>query len=360
MNYSFKQIYDFNNPDPLFFLCGVKYNEKTPQEDKRVVLKNFLDEKGYHSIILEQHFVPGKNGEKLGYKFIELKNLNDVETLACMLVDGIFIIHESHSTAAEIALFSSHESVANKVFILIPDNENVEENYFSGFLSLGYANLIPKPIIFYPVTEKHLINEHNMKIFTYFNNNKIGENLKKEINKHLSTVIKAKKLKVIKCRYQMNIIDSISYYFSSDNVLCISVDVHLLKYYIMAIFNISDFRREFKHATKFFDVVSICEKWFGSILLNTIQCNEKIKINDFESVFVISNSVNTRLNLRKAISFILYSFHALGWVKIEPSDNSGISISKESETSTGFKSIYTKYTDIICEYQPLNLKGILL
>lgn len=359
MNYTFKKITNFHNPNPLFFLCGVKYNENNPHEDKRVVLKNYLNSKGYCSIILEEHFVPGMNRKKLGYKFIKLENLNDVETLACMLVDGIFIIHESQSTAAEIALFSSHESVAEKVFVLVPDIENSEEDHFSGFLYFAYKNIIKEPITFYPITEKHIISENTINIFTYFNSNQIGENLSTHIDDYICTINKTKNLTLAKRTYN-NKYNSIVYYFTAGSIIRASINVQYLKYYILALFNISEFRNEFKSTTRFFDAVSSCEKWFKRVLLNTIIENEKTNNRDFKLEFEILNSINPRLDLRKAISLTLYSFHALGWISINPSENRGITISKKTEESSGFKSIYIKYADIINEYQPFDFEDFIL
>lgn len=359
MSYYFKNISNFQNQDSIFFLCGVVFNANKPDEDKRVVLKKFLDKKGFSSIILEENFVIGQNSNKLGYKFIKIKNLNDVETLAGMIVDGIFIIHESHSTASEIALFASNDNIAKKVFVLVPDEENAQENHFSGFLSLGYKDLIRKPFKFYPVTEKHVINENNIKTYTYFHNNQIEEYLGKEIEKCILSTKKPFNLNLMRVSYHTNTINNISYYIFH-NLIHISIDIQLLKYYMMAIFNISEFRIELRNTNTFIEGLEVCEKWFKKVLLNTIQSYEKIMIKDLECKFVLSNLINKRIDLGKAISFILYSFHALDWIKIEPSDDRGITISIRSETSKGFKAIYTKYADIMCEYKTLDLEEIVL
>ncbi len=359
MTYIFNKITNFHNPNPLFFLCGVKYNEKNPDDDKRVVLKNHLKNKGYYSIILEENFIPGMNGQKLGYKFIELKNLNDVETLACMIVDGIFIIHESHSTASEIALFSSNESVAKKVFVLVPDAEIVEENHFSGFLYFGYKDIIKKPITFYPVIERYIVGENNSKILTYFNKNEIGGYLSQSIDNYIHKISCTQNLNIVKKGYN-NRNSSIVYYFSSDSEIVASINVQVLKFYILALFNISDFRSEFKDTTKFFEAVSICEKWFKMVLISTIQANEKSSIMEYNFRFEILNCVNSRLNLRKAISFTFYAFHAIGWISIEPTEDRGISLSKKTEESEGFKAIYSRYSDLINEYELLDFEGFIL
>lgn len=353
MGYYFKHKC-IQNPKPLFFLCGIKYNKKIPNEDKRVVLKKFLDNKGFYSLILEKDFPINK------YRLIGLDNLNDVETSVCMIADGIFIIHESHSTAAEIALFASNNPVANKVFILVPDKVNAGVDHFSGFLSLAYGPLITEPpIIFYPVTETHIISESNIKTFTYFNDNKIGKNLGGKINECISHIIKKRDLNVIKANYGEHIFNSISYYFISDNVICISIDVQLLKYYIIAIFSISEFRNELRNSKSFYKALAICEKWFIKILLNTIERNERKPIKDYKPKFEILNSTNPRLELREAISLILYCFDAFGWIKIPTIFNKGIAISKETVASTGFKSVYSNYADVIGEDKVLNLGGIL-
>jgi hypothetical protein len=360
MKYYFRQISKYRNPVPLYFLCGVKYNNKKPDDDKRVVLKKYLDSKGCCSMILEQHFVLNKNNQRLGYEFIELKNLNDVETLACMAVDGIFIIHESHSTAAEIALFASNESVAKKTYILVPDEDNAETNHFSGFLWLGYKDLIPSYITFHPVTEKYIVNESKIEIKTFFKDNQIGENLGKEINKFINNSYDWRTLDISKSDYHTSYNKSVSYYIDSNKKIHIFVDVELLKYYMIAIFSISQFRDEIRNTSNYFQGLEVCETWFKTILLNTIQRDETINILDLKCKFNIANSINGRLDFRKAISFILFIFHAVGWIEIDPADNKGIAISKKTKTSKGFKFIYEKYADIICEEHQLDFEGILL
>ncbi|MBV4420329.1 hypothetical protein KM800_13540 [Clostridium tyrobutyricum] len=349
MQYYFKNIAKYKNPVPLYFLCGVKYNFVNPKDDKRVVLKEYLEGKGYHCIILEENFVinKDKNGKMLGYKFINLENLNDVETLACMAVDGIFIIHESHSTAAEIALFASNNCIAKKTFVLIPDKENAEINHFSGFLLWGYSDLIAKREIFYPVTEKYIKNRVNVEIRTYFNKNIIGKNLSAKIDKFIDNKPDNKNLEIIESSYGKNINNLNSYRIESNKKIHISIDLEILRYYTIAIFNIPEFRKDFRSANNFFEGLTICQKWLKKLFLNTVQKHRKEDISSLDCVFEISNSINARLNFRKAISFILYILHAMEWIKIDPRNEKGISISKRTDTSRGFKYIYEKYNNII-------------
>ncbi|BCZ48464.1 hypothetical protein psyc5s11_45310 [Clostridium gelidum] len=358
MKYYFRQINEYKNPVPLYFLCGVQYNKKNPQDDKRVVLKEYLKEKKCCSIILEQYFNPKKSSGKLGYDTIGLQNLNDVETLACMAVDGVFIIHESHSTAAEIALFASTEAVAEKTFVLVPDKENAETNHFSGFLELGYKSLMPRHITFTPVIEKHIVNESKVEIKTFFKNNKIGKNLEKKIDDCINNAYRFKVLNIKKSNYHLNYNESISYYIDSNNLINMSIDVQLLKYYMIAIFSISEFRKEIRKTLRYFDGLTVCEVWFKKILLNSIQRNEASSIGKLNCKFEISNSINGRLDFRKAISFILYIFHGLGWIEIDINDKKGITMSKKTDDSTGFKYIYEKYSNIICEDTYLDIEGI--
>lgn len=360
MKYYFKQIDKYINPVPLFFLCGVKYNEKKPDDDKRVVLKKYLEDKGCFSIILEENFVPSpqKYKTKLSYKDIGLNNLNDVEALACMAVDGIFIIHESHSTAAEIALFASNEIVTKKTFVLVPDEENAQMQHFSGFLYFGYKELLPKVILFNPVTEKFIINEDKIEIKTYFCDNKIGENLGNKISKCIEQASEVRQLKIIKFDFNKDGNKINSYYIDSKKKIRVFLNVELLRYYIIAIFSINEFRQELSETKNFLDGVILCEKWFKEILLNTLQRNESENILQYSAIFKISNIVNTRLDLRKAISFILYMFHAVGWIKIDLNDSEGITICRKTSFSTGFKAIYEVYENVIFKEDLAFFEGI--
>ncbi|MCW6091722.1 hypothetical protein FC826_03000 [Clostridium botulinum] len=360
MKYYFKQIDKYENPIPLFFLCGVKYNEKNPDDDKRVVLKKYLESKGCFAIILEENFAPyaSKNNKKLSYKDIGLNNLNDVEALACMAVDGVFIIHESHSTAAEIALFASNEVVTKKTFVLVPDQENSQMQHFSGFLSFGYKNLLPKCLIFNPVTEKYFINEDKIEIKTYFNDNKIGHNLGIGIDNFMKQAHEIKQLQIIKSEFNKDGSKVNSYYIDSKNKIRVSLNVELLRYYIIAVFSIREFRQKLYETTSFLEGVILCEKWFKEILLNTLQRNEHENILNYDCIFRISNIVNSRLDLRKAISFILYIFNAVGWIKINSASREGITICRKTSSLIGFKAIYEKYSCIIFNEEFTDFEGI--
>lgn len=361
MRYYFNQIEHFKNPVPLFFLCGVKYNKRNPYDDKRVVLKKYLAMNKCYSIILEENFipVPYKKGKiRLTYSEIGLNNLHDVETLACMVVDGVFVIHESHSTAAEIALFASNECLTDKIFVLVPDEENAQTKHYSGFLSFAYESLLPKYIIFNPVVEKNIINEENIEIKTYFNQNKIGKHLGEKIDEFVSKADDNKEIQIVKSKFNKKSRKLNSYYIENDKIYFF-INIQVLRYYIIALFNILEFRNNFKKCNGFKESVCLCESWFKQIMMNTAQRNEKNDIFQYRSIFKISNVINSRLDLRKAISIILYMFHATGWINIDlSSDCKKVSICKKTDSSSGFKVVYEKYYNIILKEELVDFEGI--
>ncbi|EGT3613442.1 hypothetical protein E5N06_08815 [Clostridium perfringens] len=358
MKYYFNQIKEFRNPITLFFLCGVKYNNRQPELDKRVVLKKYLMEKNCHSIILEENFVPRRNGGKLSYSDIYLNNLNDVETLACMIVDGVFIIHESHSTAAEIALFASNEVIRDRIFILVPDEENSQTRHYSGFLSLAYKNLLPNCIEFIPAIEKYMINNEKIEIRTYFNENKIRNNLERKINCAIENTKKINEIKLCKSDYGKEYLKVSSYYIKGKNIYFF-INCKDLRYYIIALFSIKEFRNEVKKNNEFIEVVILCEKWFREIILNTAQRNEKFDISNKNIIMRLTDIKSNNIDLRKTISFIFYIFHALNWIEIYLEDGKRkVRLCKKTTNNTGFKYIYDKYSNIILKEELINFEGL--
>lgn len=107
-----------NDPLKIIFLCGSKFNNE--HYDKRIVLKRYLEQKqNIYPLILEENyefFVDKlkKFQEKIPYSEINLDNLFKVESLTASISDGIIIIHETDSTAAEMGIFATNPIIRKK------------------------------------------------------------------------------------------------------------------------------------------------------------------------------------------------------------------------------------------------------
>lgn len=201
----------------LFFLCGTVFDEENAS-DKRIVLKKYIESINdkYKAIILEQNFIFRGESKKgyLAYDQIFLRNLFDVEMLMSLLADKIFIIHESISTAAELGMFASNPNIANKICLLVPDKINVEERKISKFIRMAFMNRSPRirTIVFYPTVIKNKISPTKSDYHTYFNNNKIGENLGAKIKRFIRYNLKSSvNLSIKKARYNKPYKEYISY-----------------------------------------------------------------------------------------------------------------------------------------------------
>ena len=188
--YTFSDISSFSNPIKIIFLCGSKYIKE--KENKRIVLKKYLEEKNKKNkvLILEENFTFRKKDRDLfSYGQIGLKNLHDVEKLTALLADKIFIIHESFSTAAEIGVFSTNENLYDKICIMAPDKYNFQEDVISAFLKLGFwKNEKPllKPVIrFLFKPEIQIISEDKNVTLTSFIKNKKNDIMADKIDKFI-------------------------------------------------------------------------------------------------------------------------------------------------------------------------------
>lgn len=173
----------------VIFLCGVKFDSKNGS-DKRVVLKKYLDKiPENRSIILEEYFSDARKYSKIG-----LRNLHDVETLVACFSNAVIIIHESLSTAAEIGMLASDKVTADKMLVLHPTEDSVEEDKISGFVRLAYY-IGPEPILqksrkveFSPLIQRSYTSNDRFVIHTSFPNDfSIQSRAKTSIDDFLTT-----------------------------------------------------------------------------------------------------------------------------------------------------------------------------
>lgn len=173
----------------IIFLCGVKFDSRSGS-DKRAVLKKYLDKTLVNrSIILEEYFSDARKYNKIG-----LRNLHDVETLVACFSNSVIIIHESLSTAAEIGMLASDKVTADKMLVLHPSEDSVEEDKISGFIRLAYY-IGAEPILrksgkveFSPHILRDYASNDRFVIHTSFPNDfSIPSNAKTSIDSFLSS-----------------------------------------------------------------------------------------------------------------------------------------------------------------------------
>lgn len=141
MNYVFTNKPEFEEPIRVLFLCGTKYTKN--DSDKRTILKKYLERAPENkAIILEEYynFKQNRNSPLLSYYETELFSLFNIEMLAAAFSTNVIIIHESNSTAGEIAAFAGNPYIRDKLIVLAPERYSIEEEKISNFLSLAFWN----------------------------------------------------------------------------------------------------------------------------------------------------------------------------------------------------------------------------
>lgn len=237
----------------IFFLCGVKFKNK--DDDKRKILKKYLTKlsKLNKVVILEENFIFGKSNKKyLAYDEIFMSNLKQVEILAALYSDYVFIIHESNATSAELGMFASNESLIPKIILIVPEEIAIEENKINDFMRLAFFKKDKtkkegiKKIIFNPALKIWEKSEFKRDYRTYFYNNQIGKNLSNSIMKNIHNINKDK-VNIKYSQFNRNIGDeyTLSYYIE-DNILYVNIGPQVLRIQILALFNIDEFKRNLR------------------------------------------------------------------------------------------------------------------
>lgn len=353
MQHFFNKAYkNINNLSPIIFLCGVEYPKSKKSDiyksDKRNILRLHLYSKGCRSVILEDCFDFRERKDILSYTEIGMENLNDIELLAALNSDTIIIIHESYSTAGEIALFASLSTIAIKTIVLNVDKNIIEEDKYGSFLEFAFNNnkkpILSKPITFYPVVKNIAYSFSKIQKHTYFCNNKIGKNLSEKIMNFIRMNVKNNLYMVIKKTKYGRISDcyAITYDIKDEGkILEVTVNGSFLKYYIISLFSIKQFRTELRQADTTKKAIYKIINKFKEIIRNSIFENESY---DMESSIKIKyNEIkfgNTEINLDKAISFVIYSLHAANYITLA-FNNKAIKISNH------FAEEYNKLENLI-------------
>jgi hypothetical protein len=381
MKVFFNKSVKINNPLRIFFLCGSHYNKNTIKvkingnefeiEDKRKVLLRFIEQqylnKNFRSIILEDNFMfSNRSRRHLNYNDINLKSLKSIELLTSLYSDYVFIVHESFSTAAEIGMFSASDYINSKLMILTPNVESIEEDYISGFMKLAYQNKFYtahniNTIYYNPGIYNFYVSDYVRKLHTFFVNNKVNGSLAKKISQYLDALDKKDILFGKKHGIHNNLINY--YQIIDSRNINIIINSNDLLAYLISLFNVDDFRKEFivkvdmshlKHDKEnnrrkslFKERTELIEKYFKHAIYYTIKTDIPNFENEYGDINLIDSFMNIRIKhqvveLKECISYYLYILYALEYIGIKD-DNTRFSI------SNSFTSVYDEYKTLIQE-----------
>ncbi|QEK13479.1 hypothetical protein FQB35_15085 [Crassaminicella thermophila] len=344
--YLFKQV-EIEKQFILFFLCGTHFNRNN-KRDKRTVLKRYLEsiDSRNRAIILEENFIFREKSTKkyLAYDEIFLKNLFDVELLASLLADKIFIIHESISTAAELGLFASNEEITKKICLLVPDKYNVEEKKLSKFIELAFLKRKPSihTIYYYPIVKENKISLTKSDYHTYFYNDKIGKNLSNNIKRFIDNDSnKTVDLHIKESKFNGHIKDYLTYHVNKKNKkINIYLPIEVIKSQIISLFNIKEFTRKLRSIDNIKDVVNEVQKLYEDILSNTIGELKGLIIDEYKLYYNVINESQPKLRLRQTIGYILYILQAMDMIELP-------SVGEKLTIKTSFKLLYQEYEKCI-------------
>ena len=323
-----------NDPLKIIFLCGSKFNNEN--YDKRIVLKRYLEQKqNIYPLILEENyefFVEKlkKYQEKIPYSEINLDNLFKVESLTASISDGIIIIHETDSTAAEMGIFATNPIVRKKMCILIPNEYCIDGKSISNFLRLAFFrnNNDIFRIEYFPETSIYYQSENVSRYHTKFYDNKIGDRLGKSIDTYISRYTKKNiKLKISRVLYgKINSEDNT--YKIDDNKKKVEVyfNIETIKYYVYSLFTINEYRREIRKTTTINECVNRTIQWFYEILFNTISEKADSIIDGYKIVCSINDFYKIDIKFKQVIAYSLYVLDGIGFIDLP--FNKRLSISK--------------------------------
>lgn len=335
MEYIFKSKPEFAEPIRVLFLCGTNFNNN--DSDKRIAIEKFLkDDSSNRVIILEKYFNFSKKGDKksfLSYYDINLFNLYNIENLAALTATNVIIIHESISTAGELAMFASNTNLQGKIITLVPEKYSVEEEKVSAFLSLAFWNkkqtiLDNEVIRFYPQIKKVGISKDRNTDYTYFPNNtfpyELGNRLKSKIITQQTT-----NMRLFGVRY-----NSVNADITYTKDTYVNFEYAVFKNYVFSLLSIDEFRRKIRQCNKIVELKNLFKSMFIKMLKNTIvdqnkEVKGKVKIR-------FNNQPN--LNFDNALFFMIYIMHACDLIHIRNEENNLISVDIRKNTSEIFKS----------------------
>lgn len=299
----------------ICFLCGTLYNRKN---DKRKYLREFLDNIcNVQAVILEENFsFDEKKEEMLHYNDAFLNNLYDVEILTSLFSNFIIVVHESLSTAAELGVFCSIEGNRNKVLTLTPHQDQVDEKYITGFLSLAFYNWkenLMEYQYFHPFTKENLISSRKKNIHTFFIDDKVDNYTKKIINKFIDKrIINEIDMKPIRSKFNLNYkffnfivndeAEEVNYYVPHDIFL-----IH-----ISSILN--TYAEEIQKIIGIFEIINFVKTKYEILIKNTI--NYVCPVANAQYKFTFNSEYIKKEALNKTVAYCLFVLHAIDLIEL--------------------------------------------
>lgn len=319
---------DIINPLYIHFLCGNKY-VKENVEDKRNILKSYIDSlNNNYALILEKLFMPSE------YMDMGFKDLEEVELMASNYAKSIIILHETVSTAAEIALFGSKRDLKNKILVIYAPYSKIETDVVGNFIKLAYFkdNKIQNSKFDYN-TKLHTSKKGNVSYYnTYFPNNKIDDIFKNLLDNFWKSSYTKMDISFNKynalCRKE-------NYYKISKKNIFIKLNYEFILSIVLSILLNNDLIKEIRLKE---DVVKNMCSLIKEILINTISIRELINIDDYS--IDIKASFNQDINL--PVRFCIFVLINAGLINIR---NEKISITSKFRNQNDEYKLLLQYID---------------
>lgn len=319
--YSDKKL---TNPLYIHFLCGNKYIKKKVN-DKRNILKSYIDSlDNNYALILEKLFKPNE------YKNMGFKDLEQVELMASYYARSIIILHETVSTAAEIALFGSRGNLKNKILVIYAPSSKVETDVVGNFIRLAYfKNNKIKNSEFDYSTELYTRENKNIAYYnTYFPNDAIDETFTNLLENFWECSKKEVDISLNKynplCRKD-------NFYKINDKSISIELNYELILSIILAIFLNQTLIKKIRSKE---DIVKNICLLIKEILKNTIANSELLNIDEY----TIDIKTIDKKNINLPVRFCIYILIKAGLINIR---NEQISI------TTKFKNQNEQYKNLL-------------
>lgn len=276
-----------NYPICIHFLCGNKY-KKYRDDDKRNIIMNYINSfKNNYALILERYF------KVSDYLDLGFEDLEKVELMASHYAKSIIIIHETNSTAGEIALFGSKSDLKDKILVIYPPESLIEVNNVGAFLREAFFKndkIVNMPYLFdAKLNEKRF--PHVRFYDTYFINNYLPDDFKQMIKDFWKSNDNAEcKLSFKKKDYNRCALDTYSINNEKKSVKII-LSYDLIMSLLFGLFSNKILREQFRT----FPSVDVICNLIKTILTNTIINNEginvinysvKIKMMDEQQIYI--------------------------------------------------------------------------
>lgn len=327
MNYYFNAEATYELKLNSIFLCGCKYNS-VDFDDKRKALKCFIEnqykDRSTRVIILEEccNFLLNKSRRDgvLYYNDVELLNLFEIELLASLYANKIYILHETISTAAELGLFAGCQILRPKICLIVPEQswKKVMPTFIRWAFYMEGACLLEQPIKFKAKLkgDKTYFPPLSASDSADFVNN-LNSNLSK-IRNPLYTGISKPKYN----RFSDTSQNNVEYILTDKLEFHIGVDA--LKVQLLSMFLKKEIKTELRKAKRLINHVNYLKTQYAQLLFDAVKSVEGENCKNIPPRYFIKGIDNC--DLPKAIGFFLFWLKATNLIDFKPtSDNANCS-----------------------------------